>query len=254
MDAKPRKTIQSVQRAIDIIACFDNKSTELTLGQISTRLGLNKSTVHGILNTLHANNYVTQSDSGKYRLGDFFSNDIRVVDESRNVILRERAKEGMQALANKYAVSAGLFVREWGELVLSNRLLPMTSRYTVMTRDDLIDPLYSSASGKLLLAEMSPEELEAYFATHPLEALTDKTITSKERLLEVLEQVRMQCYAIEDEEQGSGVYAISAPIRDRDGALYATVSATGIAPFIKGREDIIRDLKILAKNLELKIP
>ena len=63
------KIIQSVQRAIDILNCFDDLNTALTLGQISERLALNKSTVHGILNTLHCNDFVRQIPTGQYMLG-----------------------------------------------------------------------------------------------------------------------------------------------------------------------------------------
>ena len=57
MQTPPRtgKTIQSVQRAIDILNCFDAQTPALSLGEISARLQLNKATVHGLLNTLHNN-------------------------------------------------------------------------------------------------------------------------------------------------------------------------------------------------------
>ena len=61
---KTGKVIQSVQRAVDIINCFEDITTERSLSELSTMLDLNKSTVHGILNTLHNNNFVRQNQRG----------------------------------------------------------------------------------------------------------------------------------------------------------------------------------------------
>ena len=66
------RQIQSVQRAVNILNCFTATNPALTLGQISSRLNLNKGTVHGILNTLRNNGYISQNmacllyTSGRY--------------------------------------------------------------------------------------------------------------------------------------------------------------------------------------------
>ena len=54
---------------MNILNCFTATNPALTLGQISSRLNLNKGTVHGILNTLHNNGYISQNMAGQYVLG-----------------------------------------------------------------------------------------------------------------------------------------------------------------------------------------
>ena len=62
--------IQSVQRAIDIINCFDEHELKLTLPQISAKLELNINTVRGLVNTLVANGYLEHvADGNCYMLG-----------------------------------------------------------------------------------------------------------------------------------------------------------------------------------------
>ena len=86
------KIIQSVQRAIDILNCFDDLNTALTLGQISERLALNKSTVHGILNTLHCNDFVRQIPTGQYMLGPAMLGRHHQEGEVRRKVLLECAR------------------------------------------------------------------------------------------------------------------------------------------------------------------
>ena len=79
---KPR-VIQSVQRALDIIECFDQLNRELSLGEISEKLGLNKSTVHGIIKP-YINEYIDQNISnGKYLLSPKLLGKYQLVADSR---------------------------------------------------------------------------------------------------------------------------------------------------------------------------
>ncbi len=64
------KSIQSVERAVQILQCFTQKENQLGVSDLSRRLGLNKSTVFGILTTLEHFNLVEKvSDIGRYKLG-----------------------------------------------------------------------------------------------------------------------------------------------------------------------------------------
>ena len=103
------KQIQSVQRAIDILNCFNLTTTELTLGQISTRLGLNKGTVHGILNTLHMNGYISQNSSGEYLLGAELFNKASLASDTKRSILIDRSHNYMQNLSDYFQGNCTLF-------------------------------------------------------------------------------------------------------------------------------------------------
>ncbi|MEG1932505.1 MAG: helix-turn-helix domain-containing protein, partial [Pygmaiobacter sp.] len=155
------KIIQSVQRAIDIINCFDDVATELTLGEISAALDLNKSTVHGILNTLHNNEFIRQNANGKYMLGQALLRKYHFTDSARRALLMEEAKAEMTRIANEYHVNSSIYMLELGELLLVNRILPENEMYTVTCiSDSYLNPLYCTASGKILLANLAPAELE----------------------------------------------------------------------------------------------
>lgn len=246
------KIIQSVQRAIDIINCFDDVNTALSLGQISERLELNKSTVHGILNTLHCNDFVRQIPSGQYMLGSAMFGRHRQEGDVRRKILWESARSTMYHIANEYYLNCSLFMLEIDELILVRRILPEHAVYTVnCSSDSYINPLYCTASGKILLSTMDSEELDIYLKNHKLIAHTANTITSREKLMEALAAIRAEGFGIENEELGMGVSALSVPVWDAEHKLAATVSVTGISYLLNSRrKEIIAELKALATRIE----
>ena len=251
---KSGRTIQSVQRAIDIINCFEDNKSELTLGQISAALDLNKSTVHGILNTLYQNDFVRQNSSGRYMLGGYFARRFGPADASIRNLLKETALDGMNYIANQYGASCCLFMLELGELLLVNRIRPKSEAYAITTYAAYVQPLYCSASGKILLASMSEGELEQYLQVNRLIPRTEKTITGRGVLEGELDAVRRQGYGVEDEELGLGVYALSVPVYNKGGQLFATVSAAGMSFRLRAqRETIASDLKALSFDLTQKL-
>lgn len=251
---KSGKNIQSVQRAIDIINCFKDSNTSLSLGQISAKLGLNKSTVHGILSTLYQNDFIQQSPDGHYMLGSYFARRFGMGDTVIREQLKEKSSEGMTRIANRYGVSCGIFMLELGELVLVNRAQPQSETYMITTHATYIQPLYCSASGKILLANMSEEALEKYLEANPLTPRTVKTISTRKGLMEALEAIRQEGYGIENEELGLGVYALSVPIYDNSDKLFATVGATGLALRMRmQKEAIVKDLKELSREISQQL-
>lgn len=250
---KSPKIIQSVQRAADIISCFHGTPVELSLGEISDTLGLNKSTVHGIISTLCVNGLIEQSSSGKYKLGRMFTASFGSEANTRRMILKEKAQQPMQRLADRSSGSVALFCREGNDLVIQNRITPSEANYVITVHDSVIDPLHTSASGKLLLAALSEEELAAYLERNPLVRVTEHTLCSQEELKEDLEKIRSRQYSTEDEELGTGIYAVSVPIHDEDHKLYATLSITGLADLIRGNEELIKELRETAETLSSQV-
>lgn len=250
---KSPKIIQSVQRAIDIISCFHNTPVELGLNEISEMLSLNKSTVHGIISTLCVNDYIVQSSSGKYKLGRIFSESFGDNLNAKKIILKERAQPSMHMLADKFFGSVALFFREGNDLVILNRITPTTANYVITVHDSIINPLHTSASGKLLLATFNEKELLAYVGRNPLVRATEHTLCNIEDLKKNLDQIRLQQFSIEDEELGLGIYAVSVPIYDEAHELFATLSTTGLSSFIKGNKELIQNLISVAAALSSQV-
>lgn len=85
-------------------------------------------------------------------------------------------------------------------------------------------PLYAGATGKILGAFQDEAVIRKRLMEEPLEALTERTITSPKLLLEEYARIREQGYAISDGELNIETIGIGAPIRDESGNVWAAIS------------------------------
>lgn len=89
-------------------------------------------------------------------------------------------------------------------------------------------PMYVQSTGRIFLAERTPEALARYLA-QPLQPYTSKTICDPVQLRRVLSEVRVQGYAWVFEEFEEGLTALAAPIRDSTGRVVAALNVFGPA-------------------------
>ena len=88
-------------------------------------------------------------------------------------------------------------------------------------------PLNASSAGKLVLAELSQSELEAWFEDAQPARLTARTVTTLSGLAAELRRVRRRGWAEIVDELEDGLMSLSAPVRDRAGNLVACIGLSG---------------------------
>jgi IclR family KDG regulon transcriptional repressor len=247
-EKKPR-LIQSVQRALDIINCFDSLHTQLSLTEISEKLNLNISTVYGLIHTLSAYSYIDKNqDNGKYKLGLEFLLKANLVSQSLD--LKEIGHTYLTDLTKKYHGTSHLYVYQHEQIFCVDKVESPNNYFIISSRAGHKLPMHASASGKVFLAHMSEAELQNFLNHNKLTSLTDKTITDKKKLLSNLQQIREQGYGIEDEEIETGAYSMAAPIKDAAHRIVGTISIVGSLARIKEQEDDIRtDLLAAAASI-----
>ncbi|HKL11271.1 MAG TPA: IclR family transcriptional regulator [Clostridia bacterium] len=246
------KNIQSIQRAIDVISCFDENNIELSLSDISKCLQLNKSTVHGILNTLHNNRFIQQNCNGNYMLGQALFDKSVLAMQSSKTRLRTMSKSYMTSISNKYKCTTHVFTVNGNRLHFLDMTTPVNSHYIFSVALGSQMQLYCTASGKILLSRMSVEERNEYFENTKLISNTRKTLVDKELLIENINSIIEKNYSLEDEEADEGCLSIAVPIVTRKDALVGTLSISGADVKIRNKiEEIARDLqKVSAKLTE----
>jgi len=85
-------------------------------------------------------------------------------------------------------------------------------------------PAYCTSMGRVLLAQMTDEDLDAYLADTRLQPRTSKTLTSAAELRAVLSGVRRAGYAVVDQELELGLRSIAVPVYGRDGVVVASIN------------------------------
>lgn len=88
-------------------------------------------------------------------------------------------------------------------------------------------PAYATASGKALLAELSPLQLQRLYPKEDLSRLTRRTLQGRSALSNELRRCRERGYAVNAEESELDFSAFAAVIRDRAGTARGSLVVAG---------------------------
>lgn len=241
--------IKSVDRAILLLEALAQEDTEMSLSQLSQKLGWPKSTVHGLLATLRDYHYVDQSmENSSYRLGTrLFELGNRV---ARSWVIKDAARPVMLRLVKEFGETVQLGTEDDGEILYLDKLVA-NSVVSIMSEVGVRLPMHCSGLGKVLLAQKSPAQLKRIIARKGLPAMTKRTITTQAKLEKELERVRENGYAIDDGEIMDGLRCVAVPIWDGTGKVRYALSISGQARNIYGDrlEYIIDGLKQAAEEI-----
>lgn len=215
--------IQAVGTTFQILHALQNRGWT-GVSELAEDMDIPKSTVHVYLLSLHDEGYLRRKD-GKYRLS------LRFLELGGNIRqdfpIYQTARQYMDELSSETGEVANLGVEEDGKRVLMYTTQPPTGIFDNAPAGEH-KPLHWTALGKALLAQLPDSRIIEIADEHGLPAATEKTITDVDELLDEIESVRQQGYAIEDEEQWERIKAIAVPIEHvSDPPLPAAVSIAG---------------------------
>jgi IclR family KDG regulon transcriptional repressor len=212
--------VRAVERALLILDCFDSENPERGITDIAQVVGLHKATAHRIVTTLVNYGFLERAvDGQKYRLGLELANlGFKVI---RRMNLRREALPYMEQLVHEWDEACDLSMFDQGT-VFYVEVLRGNHALTIAAAVGQRLPAHCTASGKVFLAHLPAGELELIL-NQELVSYTDNTITSSESLLEQMETIRDQGYAIDNEEFEVGIIAVAAPIINRSGKVVAAI-------------------------------
>ena len=217
--------VQSLERGLAVIRAFDTEHPELTLSDVARETGLTRAAARRFLLTLADLGYV-RSD------GRLFALTARVLELGYAYLsalsLPEIAEPHLEALVADVRESSSLSVLDGDEIVYVARV-PTSRIMRVAINVGTRFPAYATSMGRVLLAGMEPEELDAFLERAELLRLSARTITSQDKLRAELARVRRQGWAMVDQELEQGLRSVAAPIRDRGGRVVAAVNLSAHA-------------------------
>jgi DNA-binding IclR family transcriptional regulator len=224
--------IQSVLKAIDVMCVFSSNEPTLSLGEISKRLNMPKSTTHNLLNTLASRGFIEKMNDESYALGTAI---ISLAQSARvNAELRDRAAPLLRELADVVKESVYLTYLD-GDDVLYIYAIETPNR--LMARSAVGDrvPPHCTGVGKAILAAFPDSKVEEIVQRTGLPRFTDYTITDREALKHEMEQTRQRGYSIDNQGHESGIFCVGAVIRSGHGAPIGACSISGLDPEIIGK-------------------
>jgi len=216
--------LTSLDKSLQIIDLLGKNPQGLSLLELSTMLDYPKSTIHHILHTFLPHDYVAKDpETRKYSLGfKFLEIGRRILD---NIDIRRIARRYLRELHDECKETVHLAILRNDKVIYIDKI-DTPGGLSLATYVGFATDPHAAAGGKVLLSELSPQEIADIYRGKPLTVYGKNTITSMDRLLEELEKVRNQGYAIDDEEYYKGVRCVAAPIR-AGGEIVVALSITG---------------------------
>lgn len=244
------KLIQSLQRAFDIINCFSEIDQTLNLNEISNMVNLNINTTRGLVQTLVYFSYLKyNSKNNTYRIGDIFLEKYLLAKTTKIREILNFIKPDMQTLADNYQVSVRLLSINNFNILTTEVINPINSRYVLSTQVNVELPLYASSSGKLLLYYLDEKVRKEILSTIKWKKFTDNTIVTEKELMKSLKSIEKNGYAIENEELGYGISSISFPIVFEKELIFTLSITTNTKVLDMNFENIKNNLEKISKKI-----
>jgi len=208
---------QAVERALSILAFYDERTSELTIAEVAERLGVHRSTASRLLAALERHGLLESTQAG-YRLG------LGVVSLAGLVLnrfpARAIARDVLRVLRDATGETAYLGLLDGQEVVY----IDQASSPHVAVNIDWVgyrQPLTAGASGALLLAFQPPEVIEEL-----LRSSGDRVGRDVPTELD-LAAIRRRGYLARVSSDADGGAGVAAPVRDHRGAIVAALSVWG---------------------------
>ena len=235
MEKNPIQVADRLFGAVELLA----DRGELGLMEIAQALELNKTTAFRILRSLIFMGYVTQNgENGKYSLTmKIASLGHKVVSRTDIIVV---AHPFLARLSEETGDTVHLVKRDGADAVYIDKVLGHAHPAEMGSRIGGRIPLYCSGVGKAICAALSLDETAAVWAASDVRRITPYTITNYEDFMFSLEDVRKRGYALDNEENESGVRCIAATVIPAGGSTQYAFSIS--APVERMDNDRIHTL------------
>lgn len=219
------------------------------LQEISSKLDLNKSTAHRILNSLIYMGYVKQDvTTSKYRLS------FKIWDIANQLLSKidvvEIARPYIKDLVNNIEETVHLVQLDGKYCIYLDKVESYSNTIRMASNVGKSIPLYCSGVGKALLANMSNEQIEGIWQQSEITMHTEHTITDFTSFMNEIEEIRACGYALDNEENEKGVRCIAVALTAKTGTPKYAFSVS--APINRMSDERINELShhvLETKNL-----
>jgi IclR family transcriptional regulator, pca regulon regulatory protein len=211
----------SLARGLSVIQAFSQKKRQLTISQVSGKTGLSRAAVRRCLYTLARLGFAGSDDGRHFYLGP------RILALGYSYIasmpLATAAQPMLERLSHELHESCSISTLDRSDIIYVAR--------ANVTRIMSIDlgvgsrlPAFCTSMGRILLASLPAEDLEGYLRQTELKQFTERTITSVEKLRQVLRLISRNGYAIVDQELEPGLRSMAVPIQNPSGKIVAALN------------------------------
>jgi IclR family pca regulon transcriptional regulator len=212
--------VLSLARGLRVIESFEGHHDGRSIVEISQSTGLSRASIRRILLTLELLGYVERSRqvyrlrTQVLRLGCSYLSSSSVVEAARPVL---------EQISEELHESSSMSMLDDGQIVYVARSAASRILAAGLSVGSRL-PAYCTSMGRVLLAALPDEELDAYLGDLKPRPYTPKTLTRIPQIRKAILQVRKDCYAIVDEELEAGLRSIAVPVFTRGNRVVAAIN------------------------------
>lgn len=203
--------IKVIDKLFKILNLFFEENVELNVGEISEKLGFNRTSTFRIISNLEAEGYLERDlRTSKYRLGLKLS----ILGDRANpyLHLKRIARPFLEDLNQESGETVHLAVLNRNKAFYLDKIEGKKTIRVVVSQVGQDLPAHCSGVGKVLLAFLPEEESQKIAIQSKMPAFTKNTITSWKELREELRSVRHSGFAMDREEVEYGLSCIAVPV------------------------------------------
>lgn len=246
------QSVQSLDRAFDILELLCGSKNGLSITEISAKTGLHKSTIHRLLGSMAGRYYVKQdSNTSIYYAGTKLCELGNLVLDHLDIA--RLAKPELEKLCELVGETVHLVMREGHEMVYIQKVENEKNAMRMFSRIGMRRPMYCTGVGKMLLSACGDEEIKKVWDESEIISFTENTIIEYEEFKRALSVIREAGYSVDDEENEVGVRCIAVPVPDNINTNKYAISIS--APTTRMGEERIKQwvplLKQAAQNISL---
>lgn len=241
MASERRDGVQVISRAALLLRELSLAPEGLTPIALADRVGLPRSTCYRIVGALCQEGLMRPAPSGKLHIGAGL---IGIAAAAQRE-LRHEAAPFLKRLSLELHETVELVVLDGDEALFTDQYVPQRSLRVVAEVGDRF-PLYCTACGKALLAELPRDEAERLIP-RPIAPLTSHTIVDRATLLDEIDAARAAGVAFDHQEHTLGVSAVGAALTDSGGSM-AAVTVAMPAARLEGQEKRVAAALLRARD------
>ena len=235
--------MQGLERGFAVIRAFGSEGRGVTVTEVATRTGLTRAVARRYLLTLQDLECVMQS-------GPTYTLTPKILELGFTYVSSldfvKFAQPWMEAVVDKLRETCSLGVLDGNDVIYVGRV----PAKRIMSINLVIGsrlPAHATSMGKVLLAYLDSDSLEAFLSRSPLVRLTAQTICEPSRLRQHVLEIRGRGYAISDQETEDGIRTIAVPVFNRMNQALAAINVSSHAARVSTRDVRRMYLPILAE-------
>lgn len=218
---KPTDYVASLVKGLKVIEAFGTDTPRLSIARAASASGLDRATARRVLLTLYHEGYAEYD-------GKFFILTPRIlrlgISALASLPLSQRVQPWLDQLSEQIGQSCSVALLDETEIVYIARAAQKRVMSIGLMPGSRL-PAYCTSMGRVLLAALPREEARALVEASDLAPRTAFSMTDPDQIMERIDQVRAEGFAIIDQEVELGLRSIAVPLMDKHDRVIAAFNS-----------------------------